>query len=87
MQKIMAVFVLASTVVAVSSRSIAETPADSATMDAIRAKLLRLPYYGVFDFLAFSYNKGTVTLSGYAYHTTLKPKQSVPRSKWRASIG
>lgn len=43
MQKIMAVFVLASTVVAVSSRSIAETPADSATMDAVRAKLLRLP--------------------------------------------
>lgn len=26
----------------------------------------------MFDFLAFSYNKGTVTLSGYAYHTTLK---------------
>jgi len=42
------------------------------TVDAIRAKLLRLPYYGVFDFLAFRYDKGTATLSGYAYHAPLK---------------
>jgi hypothetical protein len=26
----------------------------------------------VFDFLAFTYDKGTVTLMGYAYHGTLK---------------
>src|SRR5262249_18845030 len=38
----------------------------------IRKELLQLPYYGVFDFLAFSYDKGTVTLMGYAYHSTLK---------------
>jgi hyperosmotically inducible protein len=42
------------------------------TVDAIRKELMQLPYYGVFDFLAFSYDKGTVTLAGYAYHPSLK---------------
>ena len=51
---------------------VAQTVEDRATVDEIQAKLLRLPYYGVFDFLAFSYDRGTVTLSGYAYSGTLK---------------
>ena len=42
------------------------------TTEEIRKELLQLPYYGVFDFIAFSYNKGTVTLMGYAYHLGLK---------------
>src|SRR5258708_1785401 len=42
------------------------------SVDAIRHELLQLPYYGVLDYLAFSYDKGTVTLVGYAYHPTLK---------------
>jgi osmotically-inducible protein OsmY len=50
----------------------AQSTQDSRTIDDIRSKLLRLPYYGVFDFLAFSYEKGTVTLGGYANHGTLK---------------
>jgi hypothetical protein len=33
--------------------------------------LLRLPYYGVFDFLTFSYEKGAVVLGGFAYHGSL----------------
>lgn len=41
-------------------------------VEDIRKELLRLPYYGVFDFLAFSYDKGTVTLTGYAYSPDLK---------------
>jgi len=45
--------------------------ADSRRVDDIRSALLRLPYYGVFDFLTFSYAKGTVVLGGYAYHATL----------------
>jgi hyperosmotically inducible protein len=32
----------------------------------------RLPYYGVFDFLAFSVERGTVTLVGYTYNGSLK---------------
>jgi BON domain-containing protein len=43
------------------------------TVEDIRAALLKLPYYGVFDSLAFGYDEeGTVTLVGYAYHPTLK---------------
>jgi hyperosmotically inducible protein len=49
----------------------------------IRRELLQLPYYGVFDFLAFSYDKGTVTLMGYAYHPTLK--RDAVRAAKRAS--
>ena len=33
----------------------------------IRKELLQLPYYSVFDFLAFKYDRGTVLLMGYAY--------------------
>jgi hyperosmotically inducible protein len=45
---------------------------DARTNDDIRRALLRLPYYGVFDYLTYHYDKGTVTLSGYAYRGTLK---------------
>jgi len=50
-----------------------QTPsADENTIDGIRNALLQLPYYGVFDFLSFSYQKGTVKLMGFAYRPTLK---------------
>src|SRR5688500_12045462 len=50
----------------------AQSAGDTQTIDAIRGALLRLPYYGVFDFMAFQYEKGTVTLSGFLYQTSLK---------------
>jgi osmotically-inducible protein OsmY len=48
------------------------SPEDERTLENIRQALVRLPYYGVFDFLAFQYEKGTVTLSGFAYRPLLK---------------
>ena len=45
---------------------------ERSSVEQIRRELLQLPYYGVFDFLAFSYDKGTVRIMGYAYHSTLK---------------
>ena len=39
---------------------------------AIQAALEGLPTYGVFEFLAFSIDRGKVTLSGYSYNGTLK---------------
>jgi hyperosmotically inducible periplasmic protein len=39
---------------------------------SLQKALERLPYYGVFDFLAFSLERGTVTLVGYAYNGNLK---------------
>lgn len=48
------------------------SPADVRTIDSIRQALLRVPYYGVFDFLAFQYDRGTVTLSGFLYQPSLR---------------
>ncbi len=56
---------------------------EKTSVEEIRKELLQLPYYGVFDFLAFSYDKGTVTLMGYAYHATLK--HDAARAAKRAS--
>ena len=39
---------------------------DTTTISEIRKELLQLPYYGVFDFLAFSYERGTVTIDAGA---------------------
>jgi hyperosmotically inducible protein len=52
--------------------SAAQAPQAKSTIDDLRKELLQLPYYGVFDFIGFSYNKGTVGLVGYAYHPGLK---------------
>ncbi|MGQ0734273.1 MAG: BON domain-containing protein [Acidobacteriota bacterium] len=57
---------------AVASLSAQVSREDQRTIDAIRETLLRLPYYGVFDFLVVRYEKGTVTVSGFAYRPTLK---------------
>jgi hypothetical protein len=56
--------------IAVPVAARAKTPATP--VDGIRHELLQLPYYGVFDFLSFKYDKGTVDLMGYAYRPTLK---------------
>jgi hyperosmotically inducible protein len=53
------------------------------TVEEIRKELMQLPYYGVFDFLAFKYDQGAVTLMGYAYHPGLK--QDAERAAKRAS--
>lgn len=57
---------------AAASPGAQQSPDDRQTLDNIRRSLLRLPYYGVFDFLAFQYEKGTVTLSGFVYQPSLK---------------
>ncbi len=42
------------------------------TVQSVRRTLERLPYYGVFDFIVFSVDRGTVTLAGYGFHGSLK---------------
>jgi hypothetical protein len=42
------------------------------TMAKVRRALERLPYYGVYDFLAFGIENGVVTLKGYAHRPSLK---------------
>ena len=42
------------------------------TVAKVRKALAKLPYYGVFDFLAFKVEGGVVTLQGYAHRPALK---------------
>jgi hyperosmotically inducible periplasmic protein len=46
------------------------TPGETAR--SVRRMLERLPYYGVFDYIAFGVDRGTVTLVGYSYQGSLK---------------
>src|SRR3982074_1101758 len=57
---------------ALSQGPVAAQSQPTTTIEGIRSELLQLPYYGVFDFISFSYNKGVVTLQGYAYQGRLK---------------
>jgi hypothetical protein len=51
----------------------AQSPAALETTQSVRRALERLPHYGVFDFMAVGFDRGTVTLAGYAYHGGLRP--------------
>jgi hyperosmotically inducible periplasmic protein len=53
------------------------------TTRSVKRALERLPYYGVFDFMAFGVDRGTVTLTGYTYHGRLKA--AAERATKRAS--
>jgi len=59
--------------------------ADTETMTKVRRALSRLPYYGVFDFLAFGIEDGVVVLKGYAHRPALK--QEAERMVKRATGG
>ena len=48
------------------------TVAPGETVRSVQKILERLPYYGVFDFLAFGVDRGIVTLVGYTYQPNLK---------------
>jgi hypothetical protein len=50
----------------------AQTIAEGERVLRVRRALERLPYYGVFDFIAFQIEKGTVTLFGFAYQGSLR---------------
>src|SRR3954466_2651520 len=42
------------------------------TAHSVQKKLERLPYYGVFDFIVFRVDRGTVVLGGYSFEGRLK---------------
>jgi hypothetical protein len=52
--------------------SSAQSVSERETARSVQRSLERLPYYGVFDFLAFNVERGVVTLTGYAYHGSLR---------------
>lgn len=58
---------------ATSLVGVAATPEDAQdALTRVRRALSRVPYYGVFDFLAFKVDRGVVTLQGYAHRPALK---------------
>jgi hyperosmotically inducible periplasmic protein len=59
-------------ILAASATPIAQSIAEQETAMSVRRALERLPYYGVFDFLTFEMERGTVTLRGYTYRGDLK---------------
>ena len=65
-------FGLALGVLAAPAVPLAQTVAAGETRLRIERALERLPYYGVFDLLAFRVDRGVVTLSGFAYSATTK---------------
>jgi hyperosmotically inducible periplasmic protein len=50
----------------------AQTTTQTETERSVEKMLERLPYYGVFDFLAYAVDHGTVTLVGYSFQPALK---------------
>ena len=55
-----------------TSGSSAQSLSAQETRHSLRRALERLPYYGVFDFMAFGVDRGTVTLTGYTYNGSLR---------------
>jgi osmotically-inducible protein OsmY len=54
------------------TRTSAQSVTSEETVLSVRRMLERLPYYGVFDFIVFRVDRGTVYLAGYSYQGNLK---------------
>ena len=76
MKKCFAVMVLALITSVAATSLVAANPNNAAndakTVRKIRKELVTLPFYGVFDNLAFKYEEGVVTLYGQVSRPTLK---------------
>ena len=53
-------------------RASAQGVTEGETIRSVRRMLERLPYYGVFDYLVFGVDRGTVYLAGYSFEGRLK---------------
>ena len=65
-----AAIALAATISVRSAES--QTTASDETVSSVQRMLERLPYYGVFDYIVFRVDRGTVYLAGYSYEGNLK---------------
>jgi hypothetical protein len=54
------------------TRASAQNVTSEETVRSVRRMLERLPYYGVFDFIVFRVDGGTVYLAGYSFEGRLK---------------
>lgn len=72
MKQMIAAAIVVAAILSGAATSSAQSTTRGETSLAVWRALERLPYYGVFDFLAYGVDKGTVTLTGYAYRGDLK---------------
>lgn len=63
---------LALTATGFGTSVVAQSLTPRETVLSVRHRLERLPYYGVFDYIAFGVDRGTVTLVGYSYDGRLR---------------
>jgi hyperosmotically inducible periplasmic protein len=59
-------------VIVSTTGSSAQMVSAAETTHSVRRALERLPYYGVFDYMSFGIDRGTVTLTGYTYNGSLR---------------
>ena len=64
--------VVAAIAAALASLIAATTPGENRLIREVRHELIMLPYYGVFDNLAYRVEGGKVTLEGHVTRPTLK---------------
>jgi hypothetical protein len=69
MRRVLLILVL---VLFASGVPLAQSVSERQQVFEIEQELGRLPTYGVFDFIAFNYERGKVTLVGYSYQGDLK---------------
>ena len=55
-----------------ATNATAQTVTPEETVRSVRKMLERLPYYGVFDFIVFRIDRGTVYVAGYSFEGRLK---------------
>jgi osmotically-inducible protein OsmY len=72
MTRLIAIGAVAGAVLIAGVGSSAQSLGARETTRSVQRSLERLPYYGVFDFMAFEVDRGVVTLTGYAYHGSLR---------------
>ena len=66
------IFLIVMLVVLGSAFTGAQSVSEKRQQFEVDRELGKLPTYGVFDFIAFNYDRGKVTLEGYAYQGGLK---------------
>jgi osmotically-inducible protein OsmY len=61
-----------STIISATNTAVAQGGSSGETVRSLQRTLERLPYYGVFDYIAFGVDRGIVTLVGYSYEGSVK---------------
>jgi hyperosmotically inducible protein len=72
-----------------ATSSLAQSVTPDETVRSVQRTLERLPYYGVFDYIVFRVNGGTVYLAGYSFEGRLKSdaEMAVKRATGVVEVG